>query len=81
MEAKSYLQSLDSSPVEVEAPEEATGIPAVTADPIEGVPEPGDNIPQAQAVPVQEWFDNDATRYQWDVELVVEPPVDAAILL
>ena len=81
VEAESYLQSLDSSPVEVEAPEEATVIPAVTDDPIESVPELGDNTPQAQPAPVQEWFNNDATRYQWDVELVVEPPVDAAILL
>ena len=42
---------------------------------------PGDSVLQAQPVPAQEWFNNDATRYQWDVELVVEPPVDVAILL
>ena len=53
----------------------------VTDGPVEGVPESGDNVPQAQPVTVKEWFDNDTTRYQWDVELVVEPPVDAAILL
>ena len=81
VEAKPYHPRLDKSPVEVETPEEATGIPAVADDPIDDVLESGDSVLQAQPVPAQEWFNNDATRYQWDVELVVEPPVDAAILL
>ncbi|MCZ6891849.1 MAG: response regulator transcription factor [Chloroflexi bacterium] len=84
VEAKSYLQRLDNSPVEMETPAE---IPAVTEGPVEGVPgpggvpEPSDSVPLAQPVVVQEWADTDTTRYQWDVELVVEPPVDAVILL